>query len=132
MPPEAEARRPAGLFESVARLGRTALGVLRTRLQILATEIEEERIRFAQLALLVAGIIFCLQMAVSLFVAFLVVLFWDTHRLLTLGLIAALFLVGGIGGATWLRYLLRSRPKMFASTIGELVKDEDRLRSAGE
>ena len=132
MPPEAGARRPPGLFGSVARLGRTALGVLRTRLQILATEIEEERIRFAQLALLVAGIIFCLQMAVSLFVAFLVVLFWDTHRLLTLGLIAALFLAAGIGGAAWLRHLLGSRPKMFASTIGELVKDEDHLRSTGE
>jgi uncharacterized membrane protein YqjE len=132
MPPEAGAPRPPGLLESIARLGRTALGVLRTRLEILATEIEEERIRVAQLALLVAGIIFCVQMAVSLFVAFLVVLFWETHRLLTLGLVAALFLIAGIAGAAWLRHLLRTRPKMFASTIGEIFKDENRLRGGGE
>jgi hypothetical protein len=40
--------------------------VLRTRLEILGTEIEEERIRFAGLALVVAAIAFCLQMAVLL------------------------------------------------------------------
>ena len=81
MSQEAGAPRPPGLVDSLSRLGRTALGVLRTRLEILGTELEEERIRFAQLALIVAAIAFCLQMAVLLLVAFLVVLFWDTHRL---------------------------------------------------
>jgi hypothetical protein len=38
-----------------------------------------------------------------------------------------LFLAAGIGGIMWLRQRLRSRPRMFAATLGELVKDEDRL-----
>src|SRR5262245_56403825 len=131
MPPDAASRRQPGLIDSVARLARTLLEIVRTRLEILATEIEEERIRFAQLALVVAAIAFCLQMAVLLVVIFLVVLWWESHRLVTLGVFAALFLIAGAGGLAVLRHRLRTRPKMFASTIGELAKDEDRLGEGG-
>ncbi|HKC42402.1 MAG TPA: phage holin family protein [Burkholderiales bacterium] len=128
MPTEAGAPRPPGLFDSLARLGRTALALARTRVEILATELEEERIRVAQLALVVAGIAFCVQMAVLLAVALIVVLLWDTHRLITLGAAVAFFLIAGIAATAWLRHRLRTRPKMFASTIGELLKDEERLK----
>jgi uncharacterized membrane protein YqjE len=128
MSQEAGAPRPPGLVDSLSRLGRTALGVLRTRLEILGTEIEEERIRFAQLALAVAAIAFCLQMAVLLVVAFLVVLLWDTHRLATLGAFAVLFLVAGVAGVLVLKRRLARRPKMFASSLGEFLKDEERLK----
>jgi uncharacterized membrane protein YqjE len=125
---EAGAPRPPGLFGSLARLGRTAIGLLRTRLEILATELEEERIRFSQLVLVVAAIAFCVQMAVLLFVVLMVVVLWESHRLVTLGVFSAGFLVVGIGLALWLRHQLRTRPRMFAATLGELGKDEDRLK----
>jgi len=128
MSQEAGAPRPPGLVDSLSRLGRTALGVLRTRLEILGTEIEEERIRFARLALAVAAIAFCLQMAVLLFVIFLVVFFWDTHRLVTLGAFAAFFLAAGVVGILVLKRRLARRPKMFASSLGEFLKDEERLK----
>ena len=128
MSQEAGAPRPPGLVDSLSRLGRSALGLARTRLEILGTELEEERIRFAQLALAVAAIAFCLQMAVLLFVIFLVVFFWDTHRLATLGAFAAFFLAAGIVGVLVLKRRLARRPKMFASSLGELVKDEERLK----
>jgi uncharacterized membrane protein YqjE len=129
---EAGAPRPPGLAGSLARLARTALGVLRTRLEILATEIEEERIRFAGLALHVAAIAFCVQMAVLLFVILLVVLLWESHRIVTLGVLSGAFFVGGIALALWLRHKLRTRPRMFASTLAEFGKDGERLgRGAG-
>jgi uncharacterized membrane protein YqjE len=124
----AGAPRPPGLVDSLSRLGRSALALLRTRLEILGSEIEEERIRFAGLALAVAAIAFCLQMAVLLFVAFLVVLLWDTHRLASLGAFAAFFLVAGVVGIFVLKRRLARRPKLFASSLGELMKDEERLR----
>ena len=124
----AGAPRPPGLVDSLARLGRTALGLLRTRLELLGTEIEEERIRFAGLALAVAAIAFCLQMAVLLFVLFLVVLLWETHRFASLGAFAAFFLVAGVVGVLLLKRHLARRPKLFASSLGELMKDEERLR----
>ena len=128
MAAEAGAPRPPGLIGSLARLGRTALALLRTRLEILATEIEEERIRFSQLALAVATIAFCIQMAVLLFVVLMVVLLWESHRLLTVGVFSAGFLIAGVGLTLWLRHRLKTRPRMFASTLGELGKDEDRLK----
>ena len=128
MSQEAGAPRPPGLVDSLSRLGRTALGMLRTRLEILGTELEEERIRFAQLALAVAAIAFCLQMAVLLFVIFLVVFLWETHRLATLGAFAAFFLAAGVVGMLVLKRRLARRPKMFASSLGELLKDEERLK----
>ena len=128
MSQEAGAPRPPGLVDSLSRLGRSALALLRTRLEILGTEIEEERIRFAGLALAVAAIAFCLQMAVLLVVIFLVVLLWDTHRLATLGAFAAFFLVAGVAGVLVLKRHLARRPKMFASSLGELMKDEERLK----
>jgi uncharacterized membrane protein YqjE len=128
MPQEAGAPRPPGLVDSLSRLGRTALGMLRTRLALLGTEIEEERIRFARLGLAVAAIAFCLQMAVLLLVAFLVVLLWETHRLATLGAFAALFLAAGVVGMLVLKRRLARRPKMFASSLGEFLKDEERLK----
>jgi len=127
MSQEAGAPRPPGLVDSLSRLGRSALGLLRTRLEILGTEIEEERIRFAGLALAVAAIAFCLQMAVLLFVLFLVVLLWETHRLASLGAFAAFFLVAGVVGVFLLKRHLARRPKLFASSLGELRKDEERL-----
>jgi uncharacterized membrane protein YqjE len=128
MPQEAGAPRPPGLVDSLSRLGRSGVALLRTRLAILGTEIEEERIRFAQLALAVAAIAFCLQMAVLLFVVFMVVLLWESHRLVTLGAFAALFLIAGVAGVLVLKRRLERRPKMFASSLGELAKDEERLQ----
>ena len=128
MAQEVGAPRPPGLVDSLSRLGRSALALLRTRLEILGTEIEEERIRFAGLALAVAAIAFCLQMAVLLFVAFLVVLFWETHRLASIGAFAAFFLVAGVVGIVILKRRLARRPKLFASSLGELMRDEERLK----
>ncbi len=127
MAAEAGAPRPPGLAGSITRLARTALAVVRTRLEILATEIEEERIRFAGLALVVAAIAFCLQMAVLLGVILMVVLLWETHRVVTLGVLSTGFLVTGVALYLWLRHRLRTRPRMFASTLGEFAKDEERL-----
>ena len=128
MSAEAGAPRSPGLVGSLARFGRTAIGLLRTRLEILSTELEEERIQFARLALTVFAIAFCLQMAVLLFVVLMVVLLWDSHRLVTLGVFAVGFLLAGAGLALLLRQRLRTRPRMFAATLGELGKDEDRLK----
>jgi uncharacterized membrane protein YqjE len=128
MAEERGALRPPGLADSLARLGRSTLAILRTRLELLGTEIEEERIRFARLALAVAAIAFCLQMAVLLFVILMVVLLWDTHRLATLGVFTVFFLAAGVAGMLVLRQRLARRPKLFASSLGELVKDEERLK----
>ena len=117
-----------GLLQSVRHLGRTLLGAAQTRLEIFATEIEEERVRLEQLLLVALGAAFCFAMGIALAAALVVLYFWDTHRLLAVGLLAAAFLAAGAVLGLILRDKAKTRPKPFAVTRGELAKDRDMLR----
>jgi uncharacterized membrane protein YqjE len=129
MTPDSATTDPApGLIGSARRLARTSLGILATRLQILGTEVEEEQVRFIELLLLVGAVAFCFGTALLLAVIFIVVLLWETHRLATLGVFAALFLASGIVLVLALRGRSRRRPKLFSTTLGEIAKDLERLR----
>ncbi len=125
---EREGAAHGGLLHSLRHFGGTLLAAGQTRLEILATEIEEERLRLEQLLLLAVAAAFSLGMAVILGVAFVVVYFWDTHRLLTVGGLAlAFFGVAAICAAA-VYGKAKSRPKPFAVTRGELAKDVNALR----
>ena len=117
-----------GLLQSIKHLGQTLLGAAQTRLEIFATEIEEERLRLEQLLVLALTAAFCLGMALVLCVAFVVIIFWDTHRLLAIGVLALAFLAGAAVIGWIVRTKLKTRPKPFAVTRGELAKDRAMLR----
>ena len=117
-----------GLLHSITHLGRNLLGAARTRLEILATEIEEERMRLEQLLLVAAAAVFCLALGIVLCVALIVLYYWDTHRLLAVGMLAAGFLAAGAILGWILRDMAKTRPKPFAITRGELAKDSAMLR----
>lgn len=117
-----------GLYASVKGLLGTSLTLLQTRIQLLATELEEERQRV--LALLLWGAVAVLALGAGLlFLAiFLTVLLWDSQRLLVLGIFTALFL--GIGAvAVYLSCKLgRSPSGLFAASMAELSRDRAALR----
>lgn len=104
------------------------IGLLHTRIEIIATEYEEERIRIRQSLLLAIIAGFSLAVAALLTVMFLVVLFWDSHRLLAIGVLLLLFAGIGFGCMLALARHARSRPRLFAATLKELAKDGERLR----
>jgi len=116
-----------GLLDSLRNLARTFLAIVQTRIEIFASEIDEERTRLAQIAVLAAFAAFCLGLAVILVVFFLVVLFWDTDRLLAIGVLAGVFAVGGIAACLGLRAAVSRRPKFLSATLAELRKDRTRL-----
>jgi len=122
-----EAGRSEGLLDSLRNLARTFLAIVQTRIEIFASEIDEERTRLARIALLAAAAAFCLGLAVILLVFFLVVLFWDTDRLLAIGVLAGGFAVGGIAACLGLRTAISKRPKFLSATLAELRKDGTRL-----
>jgi uncharacterized membrane protein YqjE len=125
---QSEGPARGGLLRSIKHLAQGLLGAARTRLEILATEIEEERVRLEQMLLFALVAVFCLGMGVVLSVFFLIVLFWDTHRLAAVGSLAGGFLAAGVVLGLILRDKAKSRPKLFAATRGELSKDQDMLR----
>jgi uncharacterized membrane protein YqjE len=123
-----EAGRAVGVLDSLRKLGSNVLAAVQTRLELVATDIEEERAWIGRITALVALAAFCVALAVNLAVLFLVVLFWDSNRLLAIGVLAGLF--GGLALALALaaRSAAGRRPRLFSATLAELRKDREDLR----
>ncbi len=117
-----------GLLHSIRHLAGNLLGATQTRLEILATEIEEERVRLEQMLLIALAAAFCLGMGIVLCVALVVVYYWDMHRLAAVGILAAGFIAAGALLGWILHKKAKTRPKPFAITRGELAKDRAMLR----
>ena len=122
-----EARRTEGLLDSLRGLARTFVAVLQTRLEIFASEIDEQRALLARIAVLAAIAAFCLGLAVILLVLLIVVLFWDTYRLPAIGILAGVFAAAGIAACLMLWSALARRPKLLSATLAELRKDRTKL-----
>ena len=122
-----EAGRSESLLDSLRNLARTFIAIVQTRVEIFASEVDEERTRLARIAVLAAVAALCIALAVVLLVFFLVVLFWDTNRLLAIGVLAGVFAVGGTAAGLGLRAAISQRPKFLSATLAELRKDRTRL-----
>ena len=110
----AEGSRDRGdtLRGALAKLADAMVGLLRTRLELVAVEYTEERDRIArQLALLLVGFV-CLLFALF-FASFAVIAYyWDTHRIAAILGVAGFFVVIGAascGGARKCRAPRRCR-----------------------
>ena len=122
-----EAGQSPGLLSSLQRLITTLLEILQTRVEIVATEFEEERVRLRELVLFGVLTLFFVSVGLTLVTLFIVSLYWDTHRLQVLASISLLYL--GLGAVTGicLYRRLKSRPRLFATTVSELAKDREQL-----
>ena len=121
--------RHSGLMAALRRLTANTTVVVGTRLELLANEVEEEKLRLARLFLLGALAVLFFGITVLLATVFVVVLFWDSHRLLVLGLLALGFLGAGSVAMLAFRARLSQRTKLFAQTLQELQRDRERLES---
>lgn len=123
------AGRNAGLYAALKGVAANLLATGRTRLQLLGSEIEEEKLRAIRMVLMAQGMVFCFGVGVLLLVALTVALFWD-NRIALLGGSATLFL---LLGALFYRQLIRStqRPEpVFAASLAELEEDLRQLKAA--
>ncbi len=118
---------PGGLVQSLRKLAATLVALVQTRLELLATEIEEERLRFLQLLLWGCVALFFLALGVVMLTFFVVVLLWNTDRVLVTFLLAAIYLAIGAALALFVRNKARARSKLFSASLAELAKDRDQL-----
>lgn len=112
-----------GLVASVKALMSTLLCIAQTRLELLANEMEEDRLRMIRLVLfsLFMFLFFCL--GIVMFTLMIIVIYWDTYRLLAIGLVALTYLVVAAGLAVYLARQVKQKPKIFSASIAELIKD---------
>ncbi len=125
----AESREAEGLLASLKTLTLTLVGMVQTRLELLSTDVAEERARLTAILISAMVALFCLGVGVVLLTILIVVVFWDSHRVVTLGLLTAVFLASGVGLWAVAIHKMRSKPRLFDASISELAKDRDQLSS---
>jgi len=115
------------MLGSVRELARTLLSFAETRARLAATELEEQAVRLAEILVWVAVALFLFGVALLFLAIVIVLLFWDSNRMLAAGLLAALFLGSGGAAALIARARMRERPKFLAATLAELELDRERI-----
>jgi len=118
-----------GLFESLKTLSVSLVDIVHTRLELLSTDIAEEREHLITLLLLVQLALFFLGVGILLLALLIVVAFWESHRLLALGGLTGLFLLASAGTAWLAVHKTRTRPRLFEASLAELSKDRQHLTS---
>ena len=127
MSTEPRAPRPR-LADSLHGIVDAGLQTAQTRLELLAVELQEEKLRLTGLALntVVAGLL--LGFGLVFLMVFLTVLFWEEHRLLALGVSTAVCLGGGLLAASNAARAFRSGTKLFSASLAEFARDRAALK----
>lgn len=116
-----------GLFESLKTLSASLIDIVHTRLELLSTDIAEERAHLTTLLVLGLAALFCLGVGIVLLTILIAVAFWESHRLLALGGLTGFFLAAGAGLIWYAMHKARTRPRLFAASLAELSKDQQQL-----
>ena len=125
----AQQAAPRSLRGSVARLGASLLGLVRTRLELASIEFAEERNRIQQQLVLLVAATGLLMFGVLFAAMWVVVYFWDTNRLTAIAIVALVFAAAGAALVLVRSQAARSAPTPFSATIAEF--ERDRVALAG-
>ncbi|MDR2507677.1 MAG: phage holin family protein [Candidatus Accumulibacter sp.] len=118
-----------GLFSSLKAVFSTLLESGKTRLELFANELQEEKLRLADLALLMLCMAFCLSAALLTAVLFLTALFWES-RVVVLGMFSVAFTLAGFVFLFRMKRALSRPHGIFETTLAELREDIRQLNAA--
>lgn len=124
---QATGPRP-GLIGTLRELGGGLLDSVRDRIELIAIELEEEKLRFFQLHVWISVLIFSGLMTVTLATLTVVLVFWETARVAVLGGLTAFYLGAFIAGLVAFRRHLARQPRPLAATREELNRDRTCIR----
>ncbi len=117
---------------SARRLLSTLTSIASTRLELLANELQEERLRLTRMLFFVLSALFCFGVGVLLLTIFIVLLFQNEYRLVALGVLSVLFLGLGALMVMLLRGETETGSKLFSASLAELTKDREQLGAGRE
>jgi uncharacterized membrane protein YqjE len=117
-----------GLFSSLKGTAATLVAIFRTRLELLASELEEEKLRLLSLLLFALGALFFLALGLVVLVVLCATLFWES-RVAVFAIFTAFFLGGaGLLAVLCVRQIKRGSG-LFSASIAELGADLAQLRT---
>lgn len=119
-----------GLLDSLKALARSLLAMAQTRLEILGSEIEEQRSILLREVLLAIIAAFCLGLGIVFAALSFVFLVWNNEalRLAVACVFALVFLTAAAVLFLMARGAGRDRPRIFSATADELARDRETLR----
>ncbi len=117
----------SGFGGVLGRFGRTALRGINTRVELLAVEWQEERLRLREMLLWSVALLFLVIMGALLVTAAVIFLFSEHLRVHVTAAFGLLYLCGAI--AAWLRLKSGLKRESFAETIDQVKKDQVWLES---
>jgi uncharacterized membrane protein YqjE len=118
----------AGLFDSLRGLLRTSVELAGVRLELLATDLEVEKLRFAEAALRALIGLMLIGLGLVLLTGFVLLLVWDGYRLQAIVVLMLLCLGGGLLLLRAAKRRLQQGEPLLAATRAELQRDHDALR----
>ena len=119
------------ITETVGRLAATLLAMIQTRLALASVEMEEQSQRYLGYLLMSLLALFLFGIAFVLLALFVIILFWETHRIEAVLGMAALFALAALGVGMKVRAGFAAQAPLLSATMGELQKDIDFLKTAG-
>ncbi|MDO8903334.1 phage holin family protein [Hydrogenophaga sp.] len=120
---------PLRLSGSFRSLTGTVLELLQLRLELFGVEAQEEARRLGGVLVFGAVAVTLLSLGLGFLAILITVALWDTHRLLALSVFATLFLTLG-GVCAWMaRARALAGTRFFSSSVDELKRDRESLRS---
>jgi uncharacterized membrane protein YqjE len=116
-----------GVVASLRSLAANVAGLALTRLQLLANELEEERVRTLQIIAFGAIAFFCGLIAALLATVWIIVALWEQYRLATLAVLVLCYAAGGVLALRSMKARSAGRPKLFSASLAEFRRDRDSL-----
>jgi len=121
-----------GIVQSGRRMLAILIGMVRTRLNLLAVELMEEKSRIWLMLVLTALALIFASMALLMLSLLVIVAFWDENRLHAIAGLLAFYLAAAAASLLVLRHKARIGSPLFSHTLRELSKDTDELEGAFE
>lgn len=118
-----------GLLGSLGAFATTLINVAHTRLELLSTDIEEDRERLFSLVVLYLISAFCLVVGLVISIILIVFVLWESHRLLVLAFVSGFFILTGLGICSFAMKKTKTKPRLFSASLSELLKDQQELDS---
>jgi uncharacterized membrane protein YqjE len=122
-------QRAEGLLDSLKSITALAVAIAHNRLNLLSADLEIAREQTVSVLTMVLVALFCLCFGALLLALFVVVIFWDTHRLIALGSMTGLFILIGVICFWRVTKALKVMPAPLEASLAELAKDYKALKA---
>lgn len=120
-------REESRFTDSLKRTSGVVWQGLGLRLELLSTELHEEKQQLLVLGVLAQLALFAVFMAFMCLNVLVFAVFWDTHRVAAALIMSAFYLAVAVASGLYVRRRARSAAHPFSATIEELRKDRQAM-----